>query len=90
MCIGNVGLPTLRILSLELATSNVFGTTSSITPFQFKPLLDYDEVGFGANLGIGSPCQVKSCTTRSSIGLYNMAYLSKNMCVAIMIGLIHR
>ena len=65
------GLPALLVPALELATPNVFKTTPSITPFPFKSLLDCDEVGFGANSRIGNPCQVKSCTTRSSIGLYN-------------------
>ena len=93
-CDGAVGalgmgvLPTLLILALELAAFDVFGTTLSITTFSFKSLLDYDEVGFGANSRIGNPCQVKSCTTRSSIGSYNMAYLSNNMGVTIMVGLI--
>ena len=86
--LGIGGLPTLCVLALELAAFDVFETTPSITPFPFKSLLDCDEVGFGANFGIGSPCQVKSCTTRSSIGLYNMEYLSKNMGVTIMVGLI--
>ena len=88
--LGMGGLPPLLVPALELATFDVFGTTPFITPFPFKSFLDCDEVGFGANFGIDSPCQVKSYTTRSSIGLYNMAYLSKNMGVTIMVGLIHK
>ena len=59
--LGIGGLPTLLVLALELAACDVFGTTPSITPFLFKSFLDYDEVDFGANSGIGNPCQqVKS------------------------------
>ena len=90
VALGIGGLPTLRVPTLELAASNLFGTTPSITPFLFKSLLDYDEVGFGANSRINSPCQVKSCTTHSSIVLYNMAYLLQNIGVIIMVGLIHK
>ena len=58
--LGNVDPPTFQVLALELAALDAFGTTSSITPFPFKSLLDGDDVGFGANFGIGNPCQVKS------------------------------
>ena len=85
-----LGLPTLRVLALELVAFDVFGTTPSITPFPFTSFLDCDEVGFGANFGIGNPCQVKFCTTRSSIGLYNTAYLSKNMGVTIIVRQIRK
>ena len=71
--LGTGGLPTLLVLALELVASDVFGTTLSITPFPFKSFLDCDEVGFGANFGIGNPCQVKSYTTHSCIGSYNTA-----------------
>ena len=54
--LGIGGLPILHVLTLELAAFEVFGTTPSITPFLFKSLQDYDEVGFGANLGIDNPC----------------------------------
>ena len=54
--LGVGGLPTFLVLALELAAFDVFGTTPSITPFPFKSFLDCDEVGFGANFGIGSPC----------------------------------
>ena len=54
--LGTFGLPTLCIPTLDLATFNVFGTTPSITPFPFTSFLDCDEVGFGSNFGIGSPC----------------------------------
>ena len=71
--LGIGGLLRLCVPTLELAASKVIGTTPSITPFPFMSLLDCDEVAFGANFGIGSPCQVKSCTAHSSIGLYNTA-----------------
>ena len=38
--LGNVETPTFRVLTLELAALDVFGTTRSITPFPFKSLLD--------------------------------------------------
>ena len=79
--LGVGGLPTFLVLALELAAFDVFGTTPSITPFPFKSFLDCDEVGFGASSRIGNPCQVKTCTTRSSIGLYNTAQLSQRTWV---------
>ena len=71
--LGTGGLPTFLVLALEFAAFDVFGTTPSITPFPFKSFLDCDEANFGANFAIGNPCQVKSCITHSSIGLYNTA-----------------
>ena len=88
--LGTLGLPTLQILALELAAFDVFGTTPSITPFPFMSFLDCDEFGFGAIFGIGNPCQFKSSTTRYSIGLYNTTWLSKNMGVTIIVGLIRK
>ena len=71
--LGMGGLPTLLAFALELAAFDVLGTTPVIAPFPFISLLDYVKVGFGANSKINRPCQVKSCTTHSSIGSYNMA-----------------
>ena len=85
--LGIGGLPTLLVLALELAAFDVFRINPSTTPFPFKSFLDYEEVDFGANFGIGNPCQVKSCTTHSSIGLYSIAWLSKSMGVTIIVGL---
>ena len=66
--IGN--LLALLVPALELVTFELFGTTLSITLFPFTSLLGCDEVvTLGANFGIGNPCQVKSCTFCSSIGL---------------------
>ena len=84
------GLSTLLVPTLELAAFDVFGTTPSITPFPFKSFLDCEEVNFGANSRIGNPFQVKSCTTRSSIGLYNIVWLSKMLGVTIIIKLIRK
>ena len=58
--LGNADPPTFRVPALELAALDAFGTTPSIIPFPFKSLLDGDDVGFGANFGIGNPCQVRS------------------------------
>ena len=91
VALGIGGLPTLCVPTLELTASKVFGTTPSITPFLFTSLYGCDEVVvLGANSGIGNPCQVKSCTTHSSIGSYNIANLSKNMGIASMVGLIRK
>ena len=55
--LGIGGLPTLCVLAIELATSKVFGTTPSITPFWFMSLCGCDEVVvLGANSRIGNPC----------------------------------
>ena len=54
--LGIGGPPTLLVLDLELAASDVFKTTPSITPFLFKSSLDCEEVNFGTNSRIGNPC----------------------------------
>ena len=89
--LGIGGLPTLRVPSLELAASKVFGTTPSINPFSLMSLRGCDEVVvLGANSETVNPCQVKSCTTRSSIGSNNIANLSKNIGVTSIVGLIRK
>ena len=84
--LGISGLSILRAPTLELAASKLFGTTLSITPFSFMSLLGCKVVvTLGANLGIGTPCQVKYSTSHSSIGSYSMANLSKNMGVKMIV-----
>ena len=54
--LGIRGLPTLRVLALELAASKVFGTIPSITPFSFTSLHGCDKVvALCANSRIGQP-----------------------------------
>ena len=89
--VGIGDLPTLQFPALELATSKVFETTPSIAPFPLMSLYGFAEViVLGTNSRIGKPCQVKSFTTRPSIGSCNITNLSKNMGVTSIVRLIHK